>query len=359
MINQNEQSVPSRQTSEVMSPPFRWRMIAYAAAVVVAASAAAGPLMLVRTVHSNDVVVFGLMAGLGVVGFWIIVWMSGFTREALLKTVGIGIWIAVILVPFLVTPAIQTREASRRLSCAHHLMNLQLALINYHDAHHAFPPLYAADGKGKPLYSWRVLVLPYLDRPDIYKQYHFDEPWNSAENRRLANLWIPNFSCPALDDRNGNTTYLAVTGPGTVWSEHGGITLTDIADGPEQTVMLLEVPQRPVNWSEPRDITIDEAVELLSGQPKRDDKCRYVDGSMTTADGKMHAIPYGLSASEWTALFTMTAGDPAPDIKSLRTKSKLPGYNLLNVIALAIFIILALLPTPSAWSRRSEQLRVA
>ena len=35
------------------------------------------------------------------------------------------------------------------------------------------------------MHSWRVLLLPYLDRSDLYKAYDFTEPWDGPNNRKL------------------------------------------------------------------------------------------------------------------------------------------------------------------------------
>ena len=46
-----------------------------------------------------------------------------------------------------------------------HMISIIVALHNYHDEHGSFPPAYVSDESGRPLYSWRVLILPYLDDP--------------------------------------------------------------------------------------------------------------------------------------------------------------------------------------------------
>ena len=48
-----------------------------------------------------------------------------------------------------------------------------------------FPPAAICDKDGRPLLSWRVAILPYIDQEDLYKQFHLDEPWDSPHNRSL------------------------------------------------------------------------------------------------------------------------------------------------------------------------------
>ena len=61
-----------------------------------------------------------------------------------------------------------------------------MALQNYHQANGCFPPAYIADKNGKPMHSWRVLILPYLDRTILYKAYDFTEPWDGPNNKKLS-----------------------------------------------------------------------------------------------------------------------------------------------------------------------------
>ena len=49
-----------------------------------------------------------------------------------------------------------------------------LALHNYHDMHPSFPPVYIADKNGKPLHSWRVLLLPLVGENDLFASFDFN-----------------------------------------------------------------------------------------------------------------------------------------------------------------------------------------
>jgi uncharacterized protein DUF1559 len=60
-----------------------------------------------------------------------------------------------------------------------------VAVATYHDTYGTLPPAYIADAEGKPLHSWRVLLLPFLEQRELYEQYDFDEPWDGPNNRKL------------------------------------------------------------------------------------------------------------------------------------------------------------------------------
>jgi hypothetical protein len=89
------------------------------------------------------------------------------------------------------------REVSRQYQCRNNLKAIGLALYNYADAHGGtLPPAYVADAHGRPLYSWRVLILPYIEQRPLYDRFHLDEPWDSPNNRTLiASMPFTYFYC--------------------------------------------------------------------------------------------------------------------------------------------------------------------
>jgi hypothetical protein len=54
-------------------------------------------------------------------------------------------------------------RSPRRPICVNHLKQIGLALHNYYSVYGVFPPAYVADESGKPMHSWRVLILPFLE----------------------------------------------------------------------------------------------------------------------------------------------------------------------------------------------------
>ncbi|MEN6493188.1 MAG: DUF1559 domain-containing protein [Thermoguttaceae bacterium] len=165
-----------------------------------------------------------------------------------------GILLALLL------PAVgAAREAARRAQCTNNLKQIALAMHNYESQYGCFPPAYLPDKNGKPMHSWRVLILPYLEEQALYGQYRFDEPWDGPNNRMLVNRMPSVFRCPS--DTNGNaatsTHYVAITGTGTVFEEAKATTFRDIKDGVSNTIMFVEVPGPAVNWMEPSDTTME------------------------------------------------------------------------------------------------------
>jgi hypothetical protein len=152
-------------------------------------------------------------------------------------------------------------DASDRRACQDNLKKLVLAIHNYEAAKGTLPPAYVLGKDGKPWHSWRVLILPYLDRKDLYDQYHFDEPWNGPQNIQLVDQMPEIFGCPADDTRHkGRTSYLAIVGSQTAWPGPQSTTLEELtsADGTANTTMLIETTNSDIPWTEPRDITMSE-----------------------------------------------------------------------------------------------------
>ena len=101
-----------------------------------------------------------------------------------------GILVALLL------PAVQAaREAARRTQCSNNLKQIALALHNYHDTYLCFPPAYIPDENGKPRQSWRALILPFMDQPQIHQMIDFNEPWDSPKNQAISNMRIPGYCC--------------------------------------------------------------------------------------------------------------------------------------------------------------------
>jgi hypothetical protein len=165
-----------------------------------------------------------------------------------------GILIALLL------PAVQAaREAARRNQSMNNLKMLSLGLLNYHDVKGALPAHANYSDDGKPLLSWRVHVLPFLEQNDLYQQFHLDEPWDSEHNRQLVAQMPEVFAGPNANLEPGKTNYLAVVGEQCAFNgTKDGLRLQDITDGTSKTIWLVEAdPARAVEWTKPDDLQIN------------------------------------------------------------------------------------------------------
>lgn len=169
------------------------------------------------------------------------------------------------------------RLSEARLRVAGHLRRLVLAMHQYHDEHHAFPPAAITDPAGTSLLSWRVTLLPYLGEKELYEQFRLDEAWDSEHNRRLLALKPAIYAGP--EER---TSYQAVVGPDCLFDPSQRISVRDVYDGTVDTLAVITAAQ-PVPWTQPADVP-------FSDEPLPEFGDLVGDGlvSFATAAGEVH-----------------------------------------------------------------------
>ena len=136
-----------------------------------------------------------------------------------------------------------------------------LAAWNYKDTHQVDQfPTNISDNEGKPLLSWRVRVLPYLDRKDLYDQFKLDEPWDSEHNKKLIDKMPELFAIAGSKASDGKTFIQAFEGeagttvrPFLVKGEQQGLKHDDVKDGASNTTMFIEA-RDAVTWTKPEDL---------------------------------------------------------------------------------------------------------
>lgn len=188
------------------------------------------------------------------------------------------------------------RTPARRAACSNNLHNIALALQLYHADHGSYPPPFLADVDGKPMHSWRVLLLPYLEQKALYNEYHFDEPWDGPNNRKLHDIVLKIFLCPADDNttpRKAETSYVAVVGPKTMWpGANSSIRDADIIDGLSNTLLVVEVADSGIHWMEPRDLPADQIPLAVNPQQGPGISSHHPGGAhLTFADGSVRFFP--------------------------------------------------------------------
>jgi len=163
----------------------------------------------------------------------------------------------------LLLPAVQaSREAARRSQCVNHLKQMGLAMFNFHSTENHFPAAAIADKDGKPLLSWRVAILPFLDQKALYEKFKLDEPWDSEHNKPLLAEMPDVFKCPTRQGaKDGETCYCVFTGENTPFDTSNGPLLANITDGTSNTLRVVE-SGTPVPWTKPDDLAFDPESKL-------------------------------------------------------------------------------------------------
>lgn len=219
----------------------------------------------------------------------------------------------------LLLPEVSRRGGANRTQCMSNIRNIAVALHNYAAANSGFlPPAYIADANGRPMHSWRALMLPYIDRPDLAQAYRFDEPWDGPNNSKLHSIVEDVFRCP--EDKGGTnstqTSYVAIVGPETAWPGTTSVNLEAIAagDGLAQTILIAEVANSGIHWLEPRDLHLSQMAPTINSHTGQGISGRHSGYAVVAfADGRVKPISDNLSAAKLRALLTINGNDPVAD----------------------------------------------
>lgn len=161
----------------------------------------------------------------------------------------------------LLLPAIQqSREAARRMSCSSNVRQIVIAFLNYEFANKKLPAAAIVDkSTQKPLLSWRVAILPFIEEQALYAEFHLDEPWDSPHNIKLLDRIPGIYRCPSTNLKAGYTTYVVPSSEECGLHPTKQLGLRDFKKGMSNTVIVLEAsPDRAVPWTAPQDFEPDK-----------------------------------------------------------------------------------------------------
>ena len=126
-----------------------------------------------------------------------------------------------------------------------------LLILLYEREHGTLPPAWSVGADGKPLHSWRVLLLPYLGQEALYANIRLDEPWDSPHNRQFHGEAVPFYRCPSDPVAGpGETTYSVVVGPDMPFEAGEGKRLADFGPHSDDMILLVERAE-PACWMDP------------------------------------------------------------------------------------------------------------
>ena len=207
---------------------------------------------------------------------------------------------ALLMVPCLIAlllPAVQqAREAARRAQCKNNLKQIALAMHNYHDSYGTFPPAVTYSADGKPMHSWRVLLLPFLDEVALHAQYNMNEPWNSPANSQLLSRMPKVYACPSSPPELGVTHYAVPVGPRTMFPPERGVAAREITDGTSATLMVIETFGTSLNWMAPVDMTVSAGVP--GAQPVAFSSLHTGGFHVSLADGSVRYLSYDVATPQ-------------------------------------------------------------
>lgn len=329
---------------------FRLATIAYVFALIAVSMVAFGPMG-------------GAIVAMMVASFWLAVFKQ--PRTTIVEWLVLG-FIGLVLLGMSLPDFLEGREQARRAICNNGIRQIVAALHVDAMAKRRLPQAIIRDSQGRPLHSWRVSLLPHIDENSIYEAYDWSQPWNGTMNRGIVAKPIDILECPSDPSANLNTprtNYFAIVGLKTAWPEDRGHALSEITDGLGETILLLEAVGLNIAWGEPRDLTFDEAVVLLSdptsGQAVHEGHQSpgfsfYREGipgvHAAFADGAVRFLPVPLPEEMAKALLTANAGDQVDWDEFDRLTA--PQLDYAKIYATAAFAIVALWPVQRLLRKR-------
>ena len=199
-------------------------------------------------------------------------------------------------------------ELVHRTQCRNNLKKIARALNDYEQEHGSLPPAYTVDAEGRPLHSWRTLILPHLDQKALFDSIDLTKPWDDPINADALKTDLQVYRCPSARRQIpiGNTTYLAVVGENSGFNPINGRTRNEITDDSGETLLLIDVPgERAVPWMAPSDVDADMLADL-----SKDTNLQHVGGFQAImADYSAQFLPVNLPEEDWHSLSTINGGD--------------------------------------------------
>jgi hypothetical protein len=190
-------------------------------------------------------------------------------RIAVIVLVGVGL--AILARALFVAYRAAWRETLRS-QCDGRLFQSAFEVASDYYRERRLPPARIHNEAHKEIaYSWRALTMMRYDtriENDLPERYDFDQPWESPHNTAFMNRRFMGgiFACPADAGAiaEKRTSYVAVVGEDTLWLAHEFRDLTEYdPERLEEKILLIELPESDIPWTEPRDISLDQALALF------------------------------------------------------------------------------------------------
>src|SRR5262245_2623672 len=222
----------------------------------------------------------------------------------------------------------KVRDAANRTKSQNNLKQIGLGIHMYNDSHNELPGnSYGPDGK--PLLSWRVHILPYMEADDLYQQFKLNEPWDSPNNIRLLSQMPPVYANP-LEPRGSSTKtyYRGFSSPGAIFEkranrkpagaliggpafefqEKDAFNLGSFKDSRSETLLVVEAGD-PVEWTKPDDLdaSAGKPFPKVGGIPWNKNRLNIL-----LLDGTTRHVKADLPETTWRALITHSGGETIP-----------------------------------------------
>ena len=216
--------------------------------------------------------------------------------------------VALVLAVAAVAPADPPTKADYK-QATNSLKQIGLAFHNYESAYGYFPGN-VEDKNGKPLLSWRVAILPYMEEDELFKRFKLDEPWDSEHNKPLIAKMPKVYAPVRAQAKAGETFYQRFAGKDAPLVAGQKLKISSITDGLSNTGLVFEAGE-PVVWTKPADLPFDAKKALPKLGAQFDGACHVV-----LADGSVIRLKKDADEAELKKLITPAEGE-AVDLDKL------------------------------------------
>jgi hypothetical protein len=260
-----------------------------------------------------------------------------------------------------------SREGLQGWMCRDALERISSGLIRHDEASGSLPPPCEFDKQGKPMHSWRVLILPYLEgvkyasttASAFYKKYKLEEPWDGPNNLHFLTGRPHPYRCRYYYDdpleTSTATSYLAVVGSQAAWQRNKTTRLKEIAAHglSASTVLLIETTDSGISWTEPKDFSLDD-IDKLAGDKSKPiirglhSRWEYHNGyfyqrmpqgvHVALADGTVRYLPGNCLTADKLKTLLAVGGCTEQNIKRLSREENVP-FNWAHCIGLPAWFV--------------------
>lgn len=204
----------------------------------------------------------------------------------------------------------KARNAAQSMQSSNNMKQLMLAMHMHHDAMNSFPAPAIVSKDGKPLLSWRVAVLPYIEQQALYTRFKLDEPWDSDHNKKLIPLMPRTFAPEGESLQPGQTPYVVPVGKQTMFFGPKGGKLGEVTDGTSNTIALIQLPSsRAVVWTKPEELDAEASVPFDALTKGFGDRVTVGFG-----DGSVRRLKFPLKEEVFRNLLNKADGNPIPQL---------------------------------------------
>lgn len=250
-----------------------------------------------------------------------------------------GVRAALLVLLVLLADAPPSPGSSVRGSTVNNLKQITVAMSSYRESMGTLPTD-VLDRQGRPLLSWRVQLLPFLEHSSLYARFRLDEPWDSPHNRQLIEE-IPKVYLSQWVRKDGRTCFLQPRGEDAIFLRRPPWLAPGLREDLGAKMLVVEVDDdHGVMWTRPQDLDYDPT-DPHAGLARRWGIRFWGDkGAMAAqANGQVRLVWRYTDPDFLRARFSAGAPDSPIRRPSLVEAVRQPPFNALAVPFLHIAVI--------------------